>query len=510
MNLVYDRSDAEERIATRTGELLEAQRRSIFGRTDRFFAWLMLLQWLGGIAAAIWISPRTWNGVESETHVHVWAAILVGGVIASLPAYLAVARPASVATRHVVAVAQMLFSALLIHLCGGRIETHFHVFGSLALLAAYRDWRVLLTATLTITADHAFRGFFWPESVYGVLSASFMRSLEHGAWVVFEGVFLTVTIRQSLVEMRGMARQRAELESTNEVIEAEVQRRTEELRLAKNELKESFDALQERNQELDEFTYVASHDLQEPVRKLISFSKLLEQDLDDDLNPQAESDLHFIVDAAKRMQTLIQDLLTLSRAGRQALKSEPVDLQECADRAIDSLGLLVDESGAEIVVGKLPQVQGDETVLTQLYQNLIGNALKFTADRQSTIELTAEPDGNRWLLGVRDNGIGMKQDYAERVFQPFQRLHGRGEYEGNGIGLAICKKTVLRHGGRIWVEAEPGEGCHFKFTLQGASETDHCPADSCTALNESEHAVESVPVATIAEVAEGSQVDCVL
>ena len=342
------------------------------------------------------------------------------------------------------------------------------------LTSAYRDWRVILTAILTITADHAIRGVLWPESVYGVMSASVLRSLEHGAWVIFEGIFLSITIRQSLMEMLDISKQQATLESTNELIEVEVQRRTEELNLAKEELRQSVDELKEKNQELDEFTYVASHDLQEPVRKLISFSKLLKQDVGHDLNEQAEKDLGFIVDAAERMRALIQDLLALSRAGRSALELEPVSLDECARLALDSLQLPIDESGAEIVHETLPWVNGDKTVLTQLYQNLIGNALKFVSDRKPVIELTAKLDGDHWILGVRDNGIGMKQEYADRIFKPFQRLHGRSEYEGTGIGLAICKKTVVRHGGSIWVESEPDVGCHFKFVLKCKAEIEHC------------------------------------
>ena len=474
MERLIDSSSMRAKIDVRAEELLDGQRRLIYSRTDKLFAWLMALQWLGGIAAALWISPRTWIGTTSQIHLHVWMAIVLGGAISSFPIYLAVSRPGSLSTRHVIAFAQMLFSALLIHLCGGRIETHFHVFGSLALLAAYRDWRVLLTATLTITADHAIRGVLWPESVYGVMSASVLRSLEHGGWVIVEVIFLSITIRQCLTEMLDNSKQQAKLESTNEIIESEVQRRTEELNVAKEELRQSVDELRKKNQELDEFTYVASHDLQEPIRKLISFSKLLKEDVGADLSEDAEKDLGFIVDAAERMRELIQALLALSRVGRSAMQSEPVSLDECAELALCALQLRIDETGAEIVHHPLPWVNGDKTVLTQLYQNLIGNALKFVSERKPVIELTAERDGETWILGVRDNGIGMKQEYADRIFKPFQRLHSRGEYEGTGIGLAICKKSVSRHGGNIWVESEPDAGCHFKFALNYESELELC------------------------------------
>jgi len=219
------------------------------------------------------------------------------------------------------------------------------------------------------------------------------------------------------------------------------------------------------NAELDDFTHMASHDLQEPLRTLIAFSDLLRKDLGQSLPERAAQDLGFIADAAKRMQTLIQDLLALSRAGRVAKKRERVSLDECADRALEVLVMRVRETGAEVTRHALPQVWGDSTMLTQLYQNLIGNALKFCGDQRPIIQLTFEEKNGDQILGVKDNGIGIEPKYAPQIFQPFLRLHGRAEYEGSGIGLAICRKIVERHGGRIWVESEPGKGAHFRFTI---------------------------------------------
>ncbi|UCB53652.1 MAG: hypothetical protein JSV10_06545 [Candidatus Zixiibacteriota bacterium] len=231
------------------------------------------------------------------------------------------------------------------------------------------------------------------------------------------------------------------------------------------QLERANEELERKNAELDQFTYVASHDLQEPLRKVTAFSGILRQDLGDNLPERAEKDLGFIVDAAKRMQKLVQDLLALSRSGRVAVKWETVSLGRCVDRAIDSLAVRIQESQAEIVRDELPQVRGDRTMLTQLYQNLLSNALKFTGSERPCIDLTAERVDRRLILGVKDNGIGIEPRYAEQIFAPFKRLHGRGKYEGTGIGLAICAKTVGRHGGRIWVESTPGKGTHFKFTL---------------------------------------------
>ncbi|MDH3718809.1 MAG: hypothetical protein OES79_11880, partial [Planctomycetota bacterium] len=180
----YDNiSDRAISVDQRAEALFVANQQQIYRQTDRLFAALMFVQWLGGIAASLIVSPRAWEGTISETHVHVWAAIALGGAIAALPITLALIMPGRAVTRHVIAVGQMLTSALLIHLCGGRIETHFHIFGSLAFLAFYRDWRVLITATIVVAVDHFVRSIYWPQSVFGVLTASPWRAVEHAGWV---------------------------------------------------------------------------------------------------------------------------------------------------------------------------------------------------------------------------------------------------------------------------------------------------------------------------------------
>jgi hypothetical protein len=214
---------------TRAKELFGKHQNNIYCQTDRIFAGLMLFQWIAGIALALWISPRTWIGSQSQIHWHVWTAIFIGGIITSFPVMLAIKCPGQVLTRHVIAVGQMLTSALLIHLCGGRIETHFHIFGSLAFLAFYRDRKVLLTATLVVALDHFMRSTLWPESIFGVLHASAWRWVEHAGWVVFEDIFLFISIGQSLRDMWQRAEQQAALEFANQGVEQLVKERTGEL-----------------------------------------------------------------------------------------------------------------------------------------------------------------------------------------------------------------------------------------------------------------------------------------
>jgi PAS domain S-box-containing protein len=211
-----DLSAIPEATSDRAEEIFQQHRRQIFRQTDQLFARLMLFQWLACIVIALVVSPRTWDGGASQIHIHVWSAILIGGAISLFPVWMTRVWPGAVATRYVIAVAQMLMSALLIALTGGRIETHFHVFGSLVILSFYRDWRVLIPATVVVALDHFLRGIYLPYSVYGVLSASPWRSIEHAGWVVFEDVFLIISCFRSIREMRFIANRTAALESSDQ------------------------------------------------------------------------------------------------------------------------------------------------------------------------------------------------------------------------------------------------------------------------------------------------------
>jgi hypothetical protein len=209
-------NDAADAIVGRAQARFAAHRDEIMRMTDRLFAFLMAAQWAFAIAIALLLSPYAWEGKVRTVHAHVWTAIVLGGLLSGLPIALAVLRPGWAVTRHVIATAQMLWSALLIHLTGGRIETHFHVFGSLGFLAAYRDWRVLVTATVVVAADHLVRGLSWPESVYGITNPEWWRFLEHAFWVVFAASFLVVLCIRSVKDMRLMAEKGAELEALSE------------------------------------------------------------------------------------------------------------------------------------------------------------------------------------------------------------------------------------------------------------------------------------------------------
>jgi PAS domain S-box-containing protein len=230
------------------------------------------------------------------------------------------------------------------------------------------------------------------------------------------------------------------------------------------------DELARSNRELEQFAYVASHDLQEPLRMVASYTQLLARRYQGRLDEQADKYIHFAVDGAQRMQALINDLLALSRVGTLGKPFQPVDLQAVLGRVLQWLQPALAESGGAVTHDALPSLMGDPGQLEQLLQNLVANALKFRRpDVPPRVHVSAErragADGAEWLFGVRDNGIGIDMQFAEQIFVVFQRLHTRAEYPGTGVGLAIAKKIVERHGGRIWVESVIGEGTTFLFTL---------------------------------------------
>ncbi|CAM5559227.1 sensor histidine kinase [Streptomyces cyaneofuscatus] len=245
-------------------------------------------------------------------------------------------------------------------------------------------------------------------------------------------------------------------------------------------LAEQTEELRRSNSELEQFAYVASHDLQEPLRKVASFCQLLEKRYGEELDDRGKQYIAFAVDGAKRMQVLINDLLTFSRVGRVHEGRQPVDLDRALDRALGNLTLAVEESGAVIERPReLPELLGDGTALTMVWQNLIGNAVKFRReDVECRITVDCVREDDDWHLSVSDNGIGIAPEFADKVFVIFQRLHARDEYEGTGIGLALCRKIIEFHGGRIWLDAEPGEGTRIHFTLPAAPEApEHTTAE---------------------------------
>jgi PAS domain S-box-containing protein len=260
----------------------------------------------------------------------------------------------------------------------------------------------------------------------------------------------------------------------------EISRDITEQRRAEQELKRSAEELRRSNKDLESFAYIASHDLQEPLRMVSSYVQLLKKRYEGQLDAGADEFIRYAVDGAQRMHRIINDLLAYSRVSRVAAPFVPIDATHILEQVTESLRRAIDESGAMITYDPLPVIRGDETLLAQLLQNLLGNAIKFRNGEGPKIHIRAQREGAWWAFEVADNGIGIDPQYCEKIFQMFQRLNGH-EYPGTGMGLAICRRIVDHHGGRIWVESdEANGGTRFFFTLpdgkRDASEIDALPS----------------------------------
>jgi light-regulated signal transduction histidine kinase (bacteriophytochrome) len=256
-----------------------------------------------------------------------------------------------------------------------------------------------------------------------------------------------------------------EIERADVARELKVQERIIELAASEKLLHSKMLELQRSNEELQQFAYICSHDLQEPLRVVANYTQLLSKRYKGKLDDKADQFIGFAVDAAKRMQDLINDLLAYSRLQTRDAALGLVDCSQVVKMALANLEMVLMETGAIVRCESLPTVEGDKSQLLQLFQNLIGNALKFRSHEKTVVDVSVRQEGEHWLFAVHDNGIGFDMQFSDRIFLIFQRLHAKENYIGSGIGLAVCKKIVLRHGGQIWVESKPNKGATFSFTL---------------------------------------------
>lgn len=457
-------------MSARADELFLEHQSSIHKRTDRMFAVLMAIQYVAGIVAALWLSPRSWSGDQSAIHMHVVAAVVLGAIILSLPIALAVLLPGRPLTRHVIAVAQMLDSALLIHLTGGRIETHFHIFGSLAFLAFYRDWRVLISASAIVTLDHILRGVYWPQSVYGGLTVSQFRWIEHAGWVIFEDIFIALGCRQSIQEMREIARTRAYIEQV-------AQERGEYITTLQKTREQLNDALEAKTA----FMSICGHELKTPLTSLSLQTQLTQRAIKRNssapLPPEKVSAMMEKTDSQiKRLLRLVEDMLDQSRIqlGKLKLQTESVNLGPLVEEVIERYQTQAEAAGcpiwyeaAEPLIG-----QWDRFRIEQVVTNLISNAIKYGGGRP--IEITLSRQADKALISVRDHGPGIAKENHSKIFQQFERVSHSTHIAGLGLGLYIAKNIVEQHRGEIRLESEPGQGSCFTVILP----LDHAASDA--------------------------------
>lgn len=450
----------------RLGELFEENFRQIHQRAGRIMLWLLGVQYPAVVLVALCLTPWTWSGAERSVHPHVWLAAGLGGLITAFPLYLLRSAPGSPLTRHVLAAAQMLMGAVLIHVGGGRIEMHFHIFGSLAFLSFYRDLGMLSTATLVVVLDHLLRGLFLPASVYGSPTASLWRFAEHAAWVLFENVFLAVACIQSRIQIKAMIGQQAELEKLNESIEAAVVERTRELAQARDEAMES-------TRLKSQFLANVSHELRTPMNGILGMTGFL---LDSDLSSDQRECAETVRRSAESLLGVINDILDFSRieAGKLTLESVAFRPESEVADTVRLLASLAEEKGLEFVCDLPPDlpflVNGDAGRLRQVLLNLLGNAIKFTARGVVSLCLRTRPLTNGQVslqFTITDTGVGIAPEAQRLLFQPFVQADGSAtrSHQGAGLGLAISKQLVELMGGQISLKSTLGQGTQVHFQI---------------------------------------------
>jgi signal transduction histidine kinase len=480
---------------------------SIWKQTDRLFAGLLLFEWLACIVLALTLSPRTYSGATSSVHPHLWAAGFLGFAIVSLPVLLALTRPATQASRHSIAVAQMLMSALLIHLGNGRIEMHFHIFGALAFLSFYRDWRVLVTGTVVIALDHLIRGLYLPESVYGVMSATIWRTLEHAGWVVFEDIILILSCVRGMDEMRRIATNRALLEQSYQDVERKVAERTAELKSTQQDLMKAArmagmadiatSVLHNVGNVLNSVnvsaTLVTEKLKQSELPSLGKVSEIiranennlagfLTQDERGKMIPGFITDLFACL--GEEQTSILAEVQSLSGgiehikqivASQQSMAktSHQVRTQTRPASLIDSAIAMASPSSSAVVeihrnCQECPEMMIDQHKVMQILINLLSNArhaVMYRPQGQRHVTMSFEKiqgtTGPMLRYQVTDNGGGIAPENLTRIF-----AHGfTTKKEGHGFGLHSAANAAREMGGALSVASE-GQGKGATFTLE--------------------------------------------
>jgi signal transduction histidine kinase len=448
----------------RVEEVYTSRYQSLVQKTDRLFGYLFVFQWLLGIALAFWVSPSAWSGVQSEIHIHIFAAIFLGAILASIPTYLIMTDPGATINRMVVAFAQMLFSVLLIHLTGGRIETHFHVFGSLAFLAIYRDWRVLAVATFVTAADHLLGGMFSPTSVYGVLSATPWRALEHSAWVIFEDAVLFYSIKLALAELWSASEAQVNLEHTIESIEDQVRVRTTELLESQKIILEQQEALvaSSKMSALGEMAGGVAHEINNPLAIIKALCNQIQEVVDDehldkgmikDMAAQAEN-------TTDRIGKIIAGMRSFSRNGNNDPYT-PVCLYQVIEDTLGFCGSRFTSNGVTLTVEQFDRtltIEGRATQISQVILNLLNNAFDATERLNKREVSLSVVDKNDFLeIRVSDSGSGIPVEIQNKIFQPFFTTKEIGK--GTGMGLSISIGIIKSHRGSLSIDREVSNTC---------------------------------------------------
>lgn len=514
----------EEKNFKRTEELFNENRNKIYAQTDRLFVGLMLFQWLFAIILSLAVSPKTWVGETSSIHIHVWTAIFLGGLLAFFPIVLGIFYPAKPITRYTIAVSQMLYSALLIHLTGGRIETHFHVFGSLAFLAFYRDWKVLVPATIVVALDHWIRGVFWPQSVFGIITSSPYRWIEHAAWVLFEDAFLMLSCHRSVQEMRKIAERTVELEGKNDMLanrekdlmelnqslDNRVQERTKKLLKANTDLFNAHEELKNTQFQLVQSEKLASigqlaagvaHEINNPVgfihsniqtlekyiekyTQTLRMMEILKQNIKEKNLDRAQltveelarieeknnfnfimSDMDNLIQESKRgvarVKKIVMDLRTFAREDKEA--KELIKVEDIIEGILNIVhNELKYKADLKKNYDHTPAIYCYGQKLGQVFINLLINAAQAIKDK-GTIEIKTYVSDMYVCVEIKDSGQGIAPDKISCIFEPFFTTKPIGQ--GTGLGLSISYDIIKKHQGEIKVQSEIAKGTTFTVML---------------------------------------------
>lgn len=426
-------------------------------KTDQMFGALFIFQWLIGVLFSVLVSPSTWAGSVSRPHLHVYSAIFLGAALVAFPLYLIIKNPGATINRYVVAVTQMLFSILLIHLTGGRIETHFHIFGSLAFLAFYHDWKLLLIATAVTGLDHLFRGLYLPQSVYGVLSATPWRALEHAAWVLFEDIFLFIAISRGIEATKVIAEKQVELENSLATVEEQVRDRTRQLQDAQAVVLNQQQALfaSAKMSALGEMAGGIAHEINNPLAVLHSLSSQIEEEAQ-----QQNIDFAFLKESSanltqmtNRIGKIVQGLRAICREGSHDPFQEVV-----LETVISETRSLCNERfkryGIDLVVETFRpdlRFEGRATEISQVLLNLLNNSHDAVVHLPvKWVKLAVIEKGDFVEIHVTDSGNGIKSEHREKVFQPFFTTKEIGK--GTGLGLSISRTIIQGHQGDLYID----------------------------------------------------------
>jgi two-component system sensor histidine kinase/response regulator len=435
-------------LTPHAARLYSNARRANFIKTDRMLAWLMGTEWLAAIIVALTLSPRTWEGATSHIHPHVWAAFLLGGIVCALPITLAVTFPGQPLTRYTISGAQLGMSALLIHVSGGHIETHFHVFASLAILSFYRDWRVVIPATIVTLVDHLLGSFFYPMALYGVPNVAPFRWIEHSGWVVFTDIFLVIACRRADRDMLTAAEKHDAAETACAL---------------------AVDASRAKS----DFLANMSHEIRTPLNGVIGALELLRATA---LSAAQTGYAQIAKTSADTLLAQLNDILDFSKIEAGKLELSPTDfsLRKLIDHTADVIGPRLRKKNLTFLVNidpaTPPYLYGDADRLRQILLNLLGNAVKFTA--AGTISVNVDvidrgSDNATLKIAVADTGVGIPADRLDRLFHSFSQVDASTtrRYGGTGLGLAIAQQLVRLMGGSIGVTSVEGEGTTFYFTV---------------------------------------------